>query len=191
MTQHSAIELAASGAQLQSLVAGEQFIVVDLAGEPYGIQISDILEVEQVPNIAPVPHTQDWLHGVVNLRGTVLTLIDPASLLDIGVWQRTSVARLIVVDRHDPVALVVDRLRGMRRLADPLAPEVVDEMPGRVAEFVTAIFREGDRFISILDLHRLLSDAERSAFRPDDLSRATVGGRHPGKATLTQERSAT
>jgi purine-binding chemotaxis protein CheW len=190
MTQHSAIELAGGGAQYDHLIAGDQFIVVDLAGKPYGIPVGQVLEVEQVPNIAPVPSTREWLYGVVNMRGTILTLVDPASLLQLGAWQRTPLARLLVIDRDDPVALVVDRLRGMRRLTDPVAPEVFEELPGRVTDFVMAVYREGDGFINILDMHRLLEDADRSSQRADEVVTTAAGVRQPGGAVALQERGA-
>lgn len=190
MTQHSSIELAGSGEQFDHLITGDQFIIVDLAGKPYGIPVGQVLEVEQVPNIAPVPYTREWLYGVINMRGTILTLIDPASLLQIGAWTRSPLARLLVVDRDDPVALAVDRLRGMRRLTEPVAPEVFEELPGRVAEFVMAVYREGDGFINVLDMHRLLAEADRASGRSDELVGAAAGARQPGVAVSVQERGA-
>jgi purine-binding chemotaxis protein CheW len=188
--ERQSIELAATGERQDHLLAGEQIIIVELDGTPYGIPIEFVQEVEQVPSVAPVPHTADWLHGVVNLRGSILTLVDPANLLEVGVWRRSATARMLVVGRDDPAALAVDRLLGMRRLTEQVAPEVAGDMPGRVAEFVTAIYRDGDDFISVLDIRRLLDDAERVSNQLSDLVSISAGGRLPGGDVSVQERGA-
>jgi purine-binding chemotaxis protein CheW len=190
MRDQPSIELAATGERWDQLLAGDQLIIIELDGTPYGIPIEFVQEVEQVPSVAPVPHTADWLQGVVNLRGSILTLVDPASLLEIGAWRRSATARMLVVGGDDPAALAVDRLLGMRRLTNQVTPDVVGDMPGRVAEFVIAIYRDGDDFISVLDIRRLLADAERDSHRLSDLVSISAGGRLPGGDVSVAERGA-
>lgn len=177
MSSHQSLELAGTAAQLGQQL-GNQIIVADIGGASYGIPVDHLLEVEYVPNVAPVPHTEDWLHGVVNLRGSILTLIDPARLLNIGAWARTPQSRMLVVGRDDPVALAISQLRGMRQFTDPVSPELVERMPGRVAEYVQAVYRDGDRFLIVLDIGRLLDDADRFSNRSNE-TRSVVGDHTP------------
>ena len=186
MSSHSSLELAGAAAQLGQPL-GNQVIVADIGNATYGIPVDDLLEVEYVPNIAPVPHTEDWLHGVVNLRGSILTLIDPARLLQIGAWTRTPLARMLVVGREDSVALAIGQLRGMRHFADPVSPDLIEEMPGRVAEYVQTVYRDGANFLIVLDIKRLLDDADRSSRRLNE-TRTVVGDPSPGGIVPAFER---
>src|SRR5690606_13618669 len=111
-------ELAGDELRRTTVLDGDQFIIVEMAGSAYAIPLGAVQEVEHIPSIAHVPGSNAWVRGVVNLRGSVLTLVDLARLLDLEPWRRTSDARMLVVGGDDPVALAVDRLRGMRRLLD-------------------------------------------------------------------------
>lgn len=177
MSSHQSLELAGTATQPGQQL-GDQVIVADIGGASYGIPVNQLLEVEYVPNVAPVPHTEEWLHGVVNLRGSILTLIDPAQLLQIGSWTRTPQARMLVVGRDDPVALAISRLRGMRQFSDPVSPDLVENMPGRVAEYARTVFRDGDSFLIVLDIARLLDDADRFSKRSNE-TRSVVGDHAP------------
>jgi purine-binding chemotaxis protein CheW len=161
--------------------------VADIGGVSYGIPVADLLEVEYVPNIAPVPHTADWLHGVVNLRGAILTLIDPARLLQVGAWGRTPQARMLVVGREDPVALAISQLRGMRQFTEPVSPDLVERMPGRVAEYVETVYRDGENFLIVLAIKRILDDADRFSRRQNE-TRTVIGDPSPGGHVPALER---
>lgn len=154
------IELATAERPSDALLAGGQYIIIDLAGASYAVPLGAIQEVEHVPKIAPVPHSRAWIRGVVNLRGSVLTLVDPAALLELGVWSRTPDARMLVVGGDDPVALVVDRLRGMRRLAGEVEATLAENLPGQVARYSLGIHRDAGQWLTVLDLARLLDAAD-------------------------------
>jgi purine-binding chemotaxis protein CheW len=177
MSSHQSLELAGSDAQLGQQL-GDQLIVADIGGTSYGIPVDHLLEVEYVPNVAPVPNTEDWIHGVVNLRGSILTLIDPARLLHIGNWSRTPQSRMLIVERDDPVALAVSQLRGMRHFSDSVSPDLIESMPGRVAEYVQSVYRDGDNFLIVLDVIRLLKDAGQWPNRTNE-TRSVVGDHAP------------
>jgi len=159
MDGHRGIELATAERPAETLLAGGQCIIIDLAGASYAVPLGAIQEVEHVPQIAPVPHSRPWIRGVVNLRGSVLTLVDPAALLELGVWSRSPDARMLVVGGDDPVALVVDRLRGMRRLAGEVEATLAENLPGHVARYSLGVHRDAGQWLTVLDLERLLEAA--------------------------------
>lgn len=165
MTEHIDIELAAERQQLEYSQIGQQYIVVQIAGAGYALPITSVSEVEHVPRIASVPGSPDWVLGVVNLRGSILTLVDTARLLGAGSWQPSKDARMLVVGRDDPAALAVDRLTGMRRLTDISRSPSVASLPGRAQEFVTGVHHSEGDWLSVLDINRLLEDADRQAAR--------------------------
>jgi chemotaxis signal transduction protein len=160
MDRRGGIELATAERPNDALLAGAQYIIVDLAGASYAVPLGVVHEVEHVPKLAPVPHSRPWIRGVVNLRGSVLTLMDPAALLEVGVWERTPDARMLVVGGDDPLALAVDRLRGMRRLAGEVEASLAANLPGKVAEYSLGVYRDAGTWLIVLDIARLLDDAD-------------------------------
>jgi chemotaxis signal transduction protein len=170
MDRRGGIELATAERPNDALLAGAQYIIVDLAGASYAVPLGMVHEVEHVPKIAPVPHSRPWIRGVVNLRGAVLTLVDPAALLEVGAWERAPDARMLVVGGDDPLALAVDRLRGMRRLVGEVEASLATNLPGQVARYSLGVYRDAGTWLIVLDIARLLDDAEDT--RGGDSARA-------------------
>ena len=178
MSSHSSLELVGAAGE-PNLDLGSQVIAFDIGNASYGIPIDSLVEVDRVPNVAPVPHSETWIRGVVNLRGSILTLIDLAALLQIGTWRPTPQSRMLVIGREDPVAISVDQLRGMRQFSESVSPDILDHMPGRVADYAQTIYREGDDFLTVLDIQRALDDADQASGRVHELLPVAVSpGNH-------------
>lgn len=174
------IELAAGRRHEPQMLAGDQYVIVEVLDLPYAIPLETVLEVEQIPPLAPVPHTRPWVRGVVNLRGNVLTLVDLAGLLGLGGWRDSGASRMLVIDREDPVALAVDRLRGMRRLSNRIDSTLIDQLPGEVGRYCRGLYREDGEYIAALDIPRLLHDAD--GVRVSAAQPARSRGSAPGSA---------
>ena len=54
----------------------QQFLTFKLAGEEYGVGILTVQEIRGWSKVTKVPHTPEWLLGVINLRGVVVPIID-------------------------------------------------------------------------------------------------------------------
>lgn len=165
MQHGSGIELAPAPLQSATVWDIEQQIIVRLAGVSYAVPLSSIQEVEHVPAITPVPFSTPWVRGVVNLRGTVLTLVDLCALLDLGAWQAGRDARMLIVRENEPVAVAVDALLGMRRLPVTEMTAIEGTLAGRVADYLIGLHRGDDEMFGVLDLPRLLQDAGAEAMR--------------------------
>ena len=84
-----------------------------------------MLEVRRLPSVAPIPHLPNWLLGVTNWRGEVLSVVDLAAFLGLATAAPAPARRLVVVraaQEEMTTGLVVDRVCGLRSLpADGLA----------------------------------------------------------------------
>lgn len=159
MSGRPSIELASTH-QIESLWFGEQHIVITIGETPFAIPLLAVQEVENPPPAVPVPFAPHWIAGVVNLRGSVLTLVDLPALLGLGTWRRTAEAKMLVLRGDEQVAIAVDGLRGMRRLAEQDRSQIEGALPGQVARYISGMHRSDDELLGILDLQRLLADSE-------------------------------
>jgi purine-binding chemotaxis protein CheW len=139
------------------------FLVFSLGGQEFGLAISAVEEVARLPDeITRLPKAPDFLKGVVNLRGTVLPVIDQRQRFDFPASDAGEAKRLVVVRIGDTVAgFIVDGVSEVLRVAsdaiDP-PPDVV--VPARVLEGVINLEAAG-RMILLLDPSQLLSRAEQ------------------------------
>ena len=159
------IELAPEFVERESTWAGEQYIVLTVAGTDIAIPLGMVLEVERVPPLVPVPGGQPWVRGIANLRGTILTVTDLAAMLGLGVWTQRADARVLVVRSVEPLALGVDAVRGMRRLTPGSRFHLDGALPEHLTRYVTGVHRDDGDLIHTIDLPRLLDDADESARR--------------------------
>ena len=106
--------------QVRTEQAGQSWLAVDCAGQGLLLALRQAGEISSPGAVVPVPHTQPWLAGVVNLRGGVCTVIDLAAFLGLRTAAVPPQARLVAFNSALGVtgALLVDRLEGLRHAAD-------------------------------------------------------------------------
>ena len=140
------------------------FVVFHLGNDEFALPISTVDEVAQVPaQITRVPKTPEFLEGVVNLRGSVLPVIDQRRRFDMPRSEHSRNRRLLVVrtDRQR-AGLIVDGVSDVLRIAadsvEP-APDLTEDI-GRLVRGVINLEQSG-RIVLVLDPMELLTRAER------------------------------
>jgi purine-binding chemotaxis protein CheW len=116
-------------------------------------------EVVRLPRTTPVPHAPDYLLGVMNLRGNILSVIDLGRRLDLGAAEPGETSRVYIVrDRAELVGLLVDRAADVVEL-DPSAFEPPPaNVRGVERKFLRAIGRTGGRLAAVLDSEAVLAN---------------------------------
>jgi purine-binding chemotaxis protein CheW len=158
-TQHSA---AAGG----NASAGKEliFLVFRLGGSEFGLPIDTVVEVAQVPpQITRVPKTPKFLEGVVNLRGSVLPVVDQRRRFDMPQLENAAGRRLVVVrtDRHR-AGLIVDSVSDVLRAhSDTIEPP--PDLTDQISRLVHGVINleNSSRIVLLLDPAELLTRAEQ------------------------------
>ena len=126
--------LAARMQQVKTERQRVSWLAVDCAGQGLLFPLQQAGEIFDLGQVLPVPHTRQWLAGVVNLRGVLYAVVDFAGFLGLraaGQVAPRERARLVALNAALGVngALLVDSLEGLRHatdmqsLASELAPE--------------------------------------------------------------------
>lgn len=145
----------------------EEFLVAtfQLGGNDgvFGLDAILIQEVVMVGEITPVRHAADYVAGIRNLRGRIITVIDLCVRLGLGSVHIGPESRILIADwRGEPVGLLVDRV------ADAIALEAGDleaappNLNGVQMQKLRGVFRSGERLGALLDLATVLGSDERS-----------------------------
>ena len=146
--------------QVRTETPGVSWLAVDCAGQGLLLALRQAGEIFDLSALVPVPHTQPWLAGVVNLRGGVFTVIDLARFLGLRAEAAVGLrdhARLVAFNTALGIngALMIDRLEGLRHAADLQAEEESTDNAARPA-FARARWRDkAGRWWQEIDLAEL------------------------------------
>ena len=140
-----------------------RWVTFRLDNEAYGINVMQVQEVLRVTEIAPVPGASDYVLGIINLRGNVVTVIDARRRFNLSPRDPDDASRIVIIEAEkqvvgilvDSVAEVVD----LRASEIETAPNVGNEETSR---YILGVSSRGDVLLILVDLNKLLSDDEWS-----------------------------
>jgi len=146
-----------------------QHVVFTVAGTDYALPLGAVREVGRVPAATPVPHAPDWLAGVANVRGDVVSVADLARFFGETPAPPSRDRRVIVVQaagRDLTAGLLVDRVRGLRSIppADVHAPTA--PIRARPAAYMVGVAGGAGRPVVVLAPDALLLSPEFRQFEP-------------------------
>ena len=139
----------------------EEYLTFTLADEEYGVDILKVQEIRGYDAVTRLPDAPDFIKGVVNLRGTIVPVVDlrlKFKMKDVGYGPTTVMIVLNGADRV--VGMVVDAVSDVIRLTpDPVrpVPEIVCTIDRK---FLTGIGTAEDRMLVLLDIEHLMTSAE-------------------------------
>lgn len=144
-----------------------QYLTFTLADEQYAVQVYDVKEVLEYTTVTRVPRTQEFMRGVINLRGSVVPVIDLRLKFGMGETEKTIDTSIIVMEveiNGDKVTVgtLADSVQEVINLdEDQIEPS--PQIGTRInTDFIKGIGKQDERFIIILDIDRVFSEEELS-----------------------------
>ncbi|HYE94337.1 MAG TPA: chemotaxis protein CheW [Terriglobales bacterium] len=138
-----------------------QYVTFALAGQEYGVDILRVHEIRGYSPITPIPHARPHVKGVMNLRGTVIPVIDLRLALRLPPAECTPFTVIIVVAVGPRVVgLVVDAVSEvltLPRVDVQAPPALATDVEGR---FVQGLARAAGALVILLDLDVMLGGDE-------------------------------
>jgi purine-binding chemotaxis protein CheW len=134
-----------------------RIIAFEMDDELYGADIAEVAEILELVPIMPLPNVPEFVLGVANLRGTILSVIDLRIRFGLGHKPCDDNSRVIVLKADQLVAgIMVDRLWELLRLDQsvfqPPPPDVAKIDP----EYFKEVTQVKGRLLIVLDIKRLL-----------------------------------
>jgi len=140
-----------------------QLVVFKLGREEYAVSILQVQEIKRVSDITRVPHAPDYISGVINLRGSVLPVIDLKKRLGLPAQEYTADTRIVIVRIEDiAVGMIVDAVSEVTAISreNIEAPQVV--AGGVAADYLEGIGKQDGRLIILLDLEAIVGMGQDS-----------------------------
>lgn len=138
-----------------------QWVTFQLEEETYGINVMQVQEVLRYSEIAPVPGAPDYVLGIINLRGNVVTVIDTRLRFGLPQTEVTDSTRVVIIESEKQViGILVDSVAEvvyLKKSEIDTAPNVGTDESSRFIQGVSN--REGELLI-LVDLDKMLTDDE-------------------------------
>lgn len=139
---------------------GNQFLTFSLGDELYGVDILRVQEIKGYTAVTKIPNTPSHIKGVLNLRGTIVPIVELRTKFGMPTIDYTAFTVIIVVVVQDKVmGLVVDAVSDVldiERNDIQSAPDFGSKVD---VTFLHGVGKSGDKLVSLLDIDRLLMDS--------------------------------
>ena len=153
----------------------QQYLTFIMAGEEYGVDILAVQEIRGWEPTTVIPNSPDYIKGVINLRGTIVPIMDLRSRFNLEHVEYSPVTVVIILkvdtERGGRVmGIVVDAVSDVHSISDSdtrNSPELIEDLN---TEFIRSLVSVDDSMIILLDVQRLLTIDKKILSLADDLS---------------------
>ncbi|MCG3862527.1 MULTISPECIES: chemotaxis protein CheW [Photobacterium] len=157
MSQVNIAEIQKDGANDQVL----QWVTFQLEDETYGINVMQVREVLRYSEIAPVPGAPDYVLGIINLRGNVVTVIDTRSRFGLVPGEISDNTRIVIIEAEKQViGILVDSVAEVVYLRSSEIDSTPSVGTEESAKFIQGVSNREGQLLILVDLNKLLSDEE-------------------------------
>ncbi len=142
-----------------------QFIVVKYGEEQFGVDIKYVDNIVRMQRITRVPKVQDYIKGVINLRGEVIPVLSLRLKMGLEEDVITKATRIIIIklESNECIGVLVDEVKEVVTLENAAIEKVAYDSKDPKANFVFGVGKEKDGLISLLDIQGTFTEKEKEA----------------------------
>ena len=140
-----------------------QWVTFRLSGETYGVNVMQVQEVLRYTEIAPVPGAPDYVLGIINLRGNVVTVLDTRNRFSLQDGEVTDATRIVIVEADEHVVgLLVDSVAEVVYLRQSEIENPPNAGHEESARFIQGVCNKNDELLILVELEKILTDQQWS-----------------------------
>lgn len=135
-----------------------QWVTYHLDDEIYGINVMHVQEVLRITEIAPVPGAHDYVLGIINIRGSVVTVIDTRKRFGLSPTEVTDLSRIIVVEvDSDVFGMLVDSVAEVVYLKQSEIEPSPTINNDDSAHYIHGVSSRGDNLLILVDITKFIT----------------------------------
>lgn len=144
-----------------------QFLTFHLDKEVFAIDISKIKEVLEFSTVTKIPRTPNFMCGVINLRGSVVPVVDLRLKFGMSKSEKTVNTCVIIIDvtQEDSTTVIGAMADSVKEVVE-LMPDQIEPPPkigtGLRTDFMRGMGKQSDHFVILLDTDKVFSSTELS-----------------------------
>jgi purine-binding chemotaxis protein CheW len=142
----------------------QQFLTFLLENQEYGLEIFKIREIRGYAPITPIPNVPPHVRGVMNLRGTVLPVVDLRMKFRLPAVEYSKYTVIVIATVGEKtVGLLVDAVSDVLMVARDSMREAPDFGTSVDTRFISGVFQSREHLTVALNLEELLTEGEMAA----------------------------
>src|SRR5215467_9105441 len=139
-------------------IGSMQLVSFRLAQEEYGIEITKVQEIILMGEITRVPQTPEYIKGLINLRSTVIPIVDLRLRFGLAQEPTTDETRIMVVNvAGKTIGIIVDAVSEVLRISKEQIAPPPPTVAGLGREYLTGLVKLEKRLLILLDIDKILS----------------------------------
>lgn len=138
----------------------KEILSFEISNQEFGIDIEYVEMVIEKEEITPVPNSKDFIEGIVNLRGRIVTVFDLTKILDLDIDENFEFDSIIILKHEkEELGILVNKVNNVISFND----EELDILPSKSGKFigkVNGVLKFENRLIVYLNLEKLFMSIE-------------------------------
>lgn len=137
-------------------LANNQYCGFKIGDDEYGIPVLEVQEVIKPQPVTPIPLSQDYVKGLINLRGQIVTLISLRRLFGYDDSYDRDYMNIIVKGREGLYSLVVDEVTDIIEIDEDKLETSPDTLGRDLKDYVSSVYKKESGLFILLDVAKLL-----------------------------------
>ena len=138
-----------------------QLVGFRVGKETFGVPIGLVHEIVRVPDITAVPDAPEYVEGVINLRGKIISVVDLRKRFGETKIEPSRKNRILVAEiENKMVGLIVDAASEVLRLAPDNVESPPEVFEDSEVKYVTGVGKLNGRLVILIDLTKILQKGE-------------------------------
>lgn len=140
-----------------------QYVVVRLGEEKFGVDIKYIDNIVRMQPMTRVPKVQEYIKGVINLRGEVVPVMSIRIKMHLAEDEITKSTRIIILklEQYGTIGILVDEVIEVVTLENALIEKVSYDVNDETEMFINGIGKKGNELISLLDFNLVMQEKDK------------------------------
>ncbi|MFT5757813.1 MAG: purine-binding chemotaxis protein CheW [Alteromonadaceae bacterium] len=138
-----------------------QWVTFQLSDETYGIRVLKVQEVQRYSEISPIPGAPSYVLGIINLRGSVISVLNTREKFGLPNAEPTDDTRIVILESGDQVVgIMVDCVAEVVSLATRDTDEAPNVGSDDAAKFIDGVSNKDGKLVILLDSDKILNEEE-------------------------------
>lgn len=148
--------------QIEMVTDSNQYIVVVLGAEQYGIGISNVDNIVKMQKITRVPKSQGYFNGVINLRGEIVPVMSLRRKFKLENDEFNDKTRIIILkpELQDPIGVIVDMVKEVVTLKEEDIEKMSADTRDEMSKYLIGVGKNSESLISLLNIPAVISDGQ-------------------------------
>lgn len=139
----------------------DRWVTFKLESESYGINVMQVQEVLRVSEIAPVPGAPDYVIGIINLRGNVVTVVDTRRRFGLLSKELDDLSRIVIIETESQVVgILVDSVAEVIEIPATEIETAPNVGTDESSKYILGVTSRNEILIILVDLNKFLSEDE-------------------------------